>query len=50
MNVKHKRLVKQGVIVSNICPGTMNFGWHTSEEDSFRDQASGSSRGNDTDI
>ena len=22
-------------MVSNICLGTMNFGWHTSEEDSF---------------
>lgn len=36
MSVKHKRLGKHGVIVSNICLGTMNFGWHTSEEDSFR--------------
>lgn len=36
MNVKHKRLGKHGVLVSNICLGTMNFGWHTSEEDSFR--------------
>ena len=25
-----------GVLVSNLCLGTMNFGWHTSEEDSFR--------------
>ena len=23
-------------MVSNLCLGTMNFGWHTSEEDSFR--------------
>ncbi len=36
MTVKHKRLGKHGVLVSNLCLGTMNFGWHTSEEDSFR--------------
>ncbi|MFP4489142.1 MAG: aldo/keto reductase, partial [Bacteroidales bacterium] len=36
MNIKHKRLGKHGVLVSNICLGTMNFGWHTSEKDSFR--------------
>jgi len=36
MSVKHKRLGKHGVLVSNICLGTMNFGWHTSEEDSFK--------------
>ncbi|MEE4177109.1 MAG: aldo/keto reductase [Bacteroides sp.] len=35
MSVKHKRLGKHGVLVSNLCLGTMNFGWHTSEEDSF---------------
>ena len=35
MSVQHKRLGKHGVFVSNICLGTMNFGWHTSEEDSF---------------
>jgi len=35
MHVKHKRLGKHGVLVSNICLGTMNFGWHTSEENSF---------------
>ena len=35
MTVKHKRLGKHGVLVSNLCLGTMNFGWHTSEEDSF---------------
>ena len=33
--VKHVRLGKNGVLVSNLCLGTMNFGWHTSEEDSF---------------
>lgn len=35
MTIKHKRLGKHGVLVSNLCLGTMNFGWHTSEEDSF---------------
>ena len=35
MSVQHKRLGKHGVLVSNLCLGTMNFGWHTSEEDSF---------------
>ncbi|MBW6472953.1 MAG: aldo/keto reductase [Anaerolineaceae bacterium] len=34
--MKHKRLGKHGVLVSNICLGTMNFGWHTSEEDSYK--------------
>jgi aryl-alcohol dehydrogenase-like predicted oxidoreductase len=36
MGIQHRRLGKHGVLVSNICLGTMNFGWHTSEEDSFR--------------
>jgi len=36
MDIKHKRLGKHGVLVSNICLGTMNFGWHTSEEESFK--------------
>jgi aryl-alcohol dehydrogenase-like predicted oxidoreductase len=36
MPVKHRRLGNHGVLVSNLCLGTMNFGWHTSEEDSFR--------------
>ena len=35
MAINHKRIGKHGVLVSNICLGTMNFGWHTSEEDSF---------------
>ena len=35
MAIKHKRIGRHGVLVSNICLGTMNFGWHTSEEDSF---------------
>ncbi len=35
MAIKHKRLGKHGVLVSNLCLGTMNFGWHTSQEESF---------------
>ena len=36
MSITHRPLGKHGVQVSNICLGTMNFGWHTSEADSFR--------------
>lgn len=36
MAIEYRRLGKHGVLVSNICLGTMNFGWHTSEEESFR--------------
>lgn len=36
MAIEHRRLGKHGVLVSNLCLGTMNFGWHTSEEESFR--------------
>ena len=36
MPIEHKRLGKHGVLVSNICLGTMNFGWHTSQEESFK--------------
>jgi len=36
MTVKNVRLGKHGVLVSNLCLGTMNFGWHTSEEESFK--------------
>jgi aryl-alcohol dehydrogenase-like predicted oxidoreductase len=36
MSIAYKRLGKHGVRVSNICLGTMNFGWYTSEKDSFR--------------
>ena len=36
MPVQHKRLGAHGALVSNLCLGTMNFGWVTSEEDSFR--------------
>ena len=35
MSVQHTRLGKHGVLVSNLCLGTMNFGWHTTEADSF---------------
>ena len=35
MSIKSKRLGNHGVLVSNICLGTMNFGWHTSKEESF---------------
>lgn len=36
MAVKHVRLGNHGALVSNLCLGTMNFGWVTSEEESFR--------------
>lgn len=36
MAIKHVRLGKHGALVSNLCLGTMNFGWVTSEEESFR--------------
>ncbi len=36
MAIEHRRLGKHGVLVSNICLGTMNFGWHTSQEESFK--------------
>ena len=36
MAIEYKRLGKHGVLVSNVCLGTMNFGWHTQEEDSFK--------------
>lgn len=36
MSVAHRRLGKHGVLVSNLCLGTMNFGWHTDEAESFR--------------
>jgi NDP-hexose 2,3-enoyl reductase len=32
MAIEYKRLGKRGVLVSNICLGTMNFGWHTDEK------------------
>jgi aryl-alcohol dehydrogenase-like predicted oxidoreductase len=36
MSIGYRRLGKHGVRVSNVCLGTMNFGWHTSEKESFR--------------
>lgn len=36
MSVAHRRLGKHGVLVSNLCLGTMNFGWHTDEAESFK--------------
>ena len=36
MAIEHKRLGKHGILVSNICLGTMNFGWHTAQEESFK--------------
>lgn len=36
MAVTHKRLGRHGVLVSNLCLGTMNFGWHTTEEESYK--------------
>ena len=35
MTVEHKRLGGHGVLVSNLCLGTMNFGPYTTKEDSF---------------
>ena len=35
MAIQHRRLGKHGVLVSNLCLGTMNFGWQTSKEDAF---------------
>ena len=35
MAIEHRRLGRHGVLVSNLCLGTMNFGWHTTREDSF---------------
>ena len=36
MAIEYKRLGKNGVLVSNLCLGTMNFGWHTDKEESFK--------------
>ena len=35
MSVPVTRLGKHGVLVSNLCLGTMNFGWHTSQDEAF---------------
>jgi aryl-alcohol dehydrogenase-like predicted oxidoreductase len=36
MAIQYRRLGKHGALVSNLCLGTMNFGWVTPEEESFR--------------
>ena len=36
MAIEHRRLGKHGVLVSNLCLGTMNFGWQTDERESFK--------------
>jgi aryl-alcohol dehydrogenase-like predicted oxidoreductase len=36
MPVRHKRLGNHGALVSNLCLGTMNFGWVTDETESFQ--------------
>jgi NDP-hexose 2,3-enoyl reductase len=35
MPIQHRRLGRHGLLVSNICLGTMNFGWHADEKQSF---------------
>jgi aryl-alcohol dehydrogenase-like predicted oxidoreductase len=35
MTISHRRLGSHGVLVSNLCLGTMNFGWVTDEAESF---------------
>lgn len=35
MPIQHRRLGRHGVLVSNLCLGTMNFGWHADERQSF---------------
>ena len=35
MAIQPTRLGKHGVLVSKLCLGTMNFGWQTSQEESF---------------
>jgi len=35
MAIEHRRLGSTGALVSNLCLGTMNFGWKTEEADSF---------------
>jgi len=36
MAIQHKRLGSHGALVSNLCLGTMNFGWFADESESFR--------------
>ncbi len=35
MTIGHKRLGRHGVLVSQLCLGTMNLGWHTTEPEAF---------------
>ncbi len=35
MTIRHVRLGRKGVLVSELCLGTMNLGWHTSEAEAF---------------
>jgi aryl-alcohol dehydrogenase-like predicted oxidoreductase len=35
MAIEYGRLGAHGALVSNLCLGTMNFGWHTDEKESF---------------
>jgi aryl-alcohol dehydrogenase-like predicted oxidoreductase len=34
--MEYRRLGRHGVLVSPICLGTMNFGWHTEEKDAYK--------------
>ncbi len=36
MAIQYRRIGKHGALVSNLCLGTMNFGWVTDEQESFR--------------
>ena len=33
--MEYRKLGRSGLKVSPLCLGTMNFGWHTPEKDSF---------------
>jgi aryl-alcohol dehydrogenase-like predicted oxidoreductase len=35
MAIEYRRIGKHGAFVSKICLGTMNFGWHTNEQECF---------------
>jgi len=35
MSIEYRRLGGSGVLVSRVCLGTMNFGWHTPVQESF---------------
>jgi hypothetical protein len=41
MAVKHVRLGKHGALVSNLCLGTMNFGWVTRRRGKLSDHGAG---------